>query len=75
MNPFDDDSGEFYVLVNGEAQYSLWPGFADIPGGWDVVFGPASRDAVNEYVDGHWRDMRPASLRALDDGAPSADEV
>jgi uncharacterized protein YbdZ (MbtH family) len=36
-NPFDDDSGSFYVLVNDEEQHSLWPAFADAPAGWRVV--------------------------------------
>ncbi|ETB10221.1 protein mbtH [Mycobacterium avium subsp. silvaticum ATCC 49884] len=30
-NPFDDDNGSFFVLVNDEEQHSLWPAFADIP--------------------------------------------
>ena len=24
-NPFDDDNGTFFVLVNDEGQHSLWP--------------------------------------------------
>jgi hypothetical protein len=26
INPFDDDNGSFFVLVNDEEQHSLWPG-------------------------------------------------
>ncbi|QRN79648.1 MAG: MbtH family protein, partial [Nocardiopsis sp. BM-2018] len=33
-NPFDDTEGSFLVLVNDEDQYSLWPGFAQVPQGW-----------------------------------------
>lgn len=44
-NPFDDDNGAFFVLVNDEDQHSLWPVFADIPAGWRVVHGEASRAA------------------------------
>jgi len=33
-NPFDDDDGRFFVLVNDEEQHSLWPAFADVPAGW-----------------------------------------
>ncbi|MGV7852878.1 MbtH family NRPS accessory protein, partial [Mycobacterium kansasii] len=25
INPFDDDNGSFFVLVNDEEQHSLWP--------------------------------------------------
>lgn len=27
-NPFDDDEATFYVLINDQQQYSLWPTFA-----------------------------------------------
>jgi hypothetical protein len=30
INPFDDDNGSFFVLVNDEEQHSLWPLFADV---------------------------------------------
>lgn len=26
-NPFEDPDGTYHVLMNGEAQYSLWPAF------------------------------------------------
>jgi MbtH protein len=62
-NPFDDESGRFYVLVNDEEQHSLWPAFAEIPAGWRVVFGEASRAECAEFVEQNWADMRPKSLR------------
>lgn len=62
-NPFDDDSGTFHVLVNDEDQHSLWPAFADVPDGWRVVFGEESRANCLRYVEEHWADMRPRSLR------------
>ncbi len=62
-NPFDDDGGAFYVLVNDEEQHSLWPAFAEVPGGWRVTYGEASRSACLNYVDENWADMRPKSLR------------
>lgn len=62
-NPFDDDNGAFFVLVNDEDQHSLWPVFADIPAGWRVVHGEASRAACLDYVEKNWADLRPKSLR------------
>ncbi|WP_028936985.1 MbtH family protein [Pseudonocardia spinosispora] len=62
-NPFDDVDGTFRVLVNGEEQYSLWPDFAEVPGGWDTVFGPGDRAACLEYVERNWTDLRPRGLR------------
>lgn len=74
-NPFDDEDGRFYVLVNDEDQHSLWPTFADVPQGWRVVFGEESRAACLEYVEQNWTDMRPKSLReamAADEAARAA---
>ncbi|MEO3777812.1 MbtH family protein [Micromonospora sp. B11E3] len=63
INPFDDESGRFYVLANDEKQHSLWPVFADVPNGWHVVFGECDRAAALAYVEQHWPDIRPRSLR------------
>lgn len=73
MNPFDNDSGVFYVLVNDEDQHSLWPTFADVPDGWSVVFEGSRAEAL-EYVEQHWLDMRPKTLRMqmADERVPQA---
>ncbi|GAA2704298.1 MbtH family protein [Actinoplanes palleronii] len=62
-NPFDDEDGRFFVVVNDEDQHSLWPVFAEVPTGWRVVHGEASRSDCLEYVERNWTDMRPKSLR------------
>ena len=51
------------VLVNAEDQYSLWPAAAATPEGWTLVHPPAARADCLAYVEAHWTDMRPASLR------------
>ncbi|GAB2684495.1 MbtH family protein [Saccharopolyspora gloriosae] len=61
-NPFDDEDGTFLVLRNTELQHSLWPAFAEVPAGWDVVLDGATREAALHYVETHWTDLRPASL-------------
>ncbi|QYN39146.1 MbtH family protein [Pseudonocardia sp. DSM 110487] len=61
-NPFDDEDGEFYALINGEGQYSLWPTFAVIPAGWTAVYGPSPRKEALEHIETNWTDMRPRSL-------------
>ncbi|MEV7723404.1 MbtH family protein [Streptomyces sp. NPDC101733] len=63
-NPFDDADGRFLVLVNEEGQHSLWPSFAEVPGGWTVVLEATGRDACLEYIESHWTDLRPRSLAA-----------
>lgn len=67
-NPFEDPTGVYYALVNEEGQYSLWPTFAEVPAGWNVVFGPADRTACLDTIGERWTDMRPLSLvHAMDD--------
>ncbi|WP_030723182.1 MbtH family protein [Streptomyces griseus] len=62
-NPFDDEDGRFFVVVNDEDQHSLWPVFIETPAGWQVVFGEAGRAECLEYVERNWTDLRPRSLR------------
>lgn len=61
-NPFDNEDGTFFALINDEGQYSLWPTFADVPAGWEVVFGEDTRKTCLDYIEKNWTDMRPKSL-------------
>ncbi|MFE5239624.1 MULTISPECIES: MbtH family protein [unclassified Streptomyces] len=61
-NPFDDPEGRFLVLVNDEGQHSLWPSFAEVPGGWRTVLEENTREACLDFVETHWTDLRPRSL-------------
>ncbi|MFJ5548006.1 MULTISPECIES: MbtH family protein [unclassified Streptomyces] len=63
-NPFEDDSAEYKVLINGEGQHSLWPAFAAVPAGWTVALDDAPRQTCLAYVEEHWTDLRPLSLVA-----------
>ncbi|MEE1820580.1 MbtH family protein [Streptomyces sp. NPDC004288] len=64
-NPFDDTDGRFLVVVNGEGQHSLWPSFAEVPGGWDVALAETTREACLEFIEANWTDLRPRSLAAV----------
>lgn len=61
-NPFEDDDRDYLVLVNDENQHSLWPADIDVPAGWSVAHGPASRADCLAHVEATWTDLRPASL-------------
>jgi uncharacterized protein YbdZ (MbtH family) len=50
-NPFEAESGVFFVLRNDEGRLSLWPEFADVPAGWHVVVGPETRQACLTYIE------------------------
>jgi uncharacterized protein YbdZ (MbtH family) len=55
-NPFDDESGDFFVLMNHEEHHSLCSAFADVPAGWRVVYGEADRAARRDYIEQKWTD-------------------
>jgi len=61
-NPFEVPDANYTVLRNGENQHSLWPAFAEVPGGWTVVHGPGRRDDCMSYVRENWVDLRPRSV-------------
>lgn len=63
MNPFDDDEAKYFVLINEEQQYSLWPDHLVIPAGWTRVGPHADKASCMAWVDETWTDMRPESLR------------
>lgn len=69
-NPFDDEAGQFVVLVNDEGQHSLWPAHLEIPGGWRTSGPEGSRQECLDAIEKTWTDMRPASLvRAMETDA------
>jgi len=61
-NPFEDPDAMYLVLINDEGQHSLWPVFADVPDGWEVIFGEAGRQECLDFIEKNWTDMRPNSL-------------
>jgi MbtH protein len=61
-NPFEDETGEYLVLVNDERQYSLWPSFRENPAGWSAIGPWGLRKDCLEWINANWTDMRPLSL-------------
>ncbi|MFM1729453.1 MbtH family protein [Prescottella soli] len=72
-SPFDDPQADYLVLVNEENQHSLWPAFADVPNGWVIAHGRASRHACVDYIDRNWTDLRPSAALAAGERDPSPD--
>ncbi len=62
MNPFEDPDARYLVLINDEGQHSLWPVFADVPKGWEIIFGQEGRQECLDFIEKNWTDMRPNSL-------------
>lgn len=68
MEP-DSMTATYFVVENGEAQFSIWPSYRDVPPGWVVRGDAAPKDQCLEFIREHWVDMRPRSLRvALGEG-------
>ena len=61
-NPFEDETGEYVVLVNAEKQYSLWPSFREVPTGWSIALPETSRQECLSWIEKTWVDLRPQSL-------------
>lgn len=71
---WDDDNTEFEVVINAEEQYSIWPHYKQIPGGWRAAGKKGKKAECLAYIEEHWTDMRPLSLRQAmaDDAARDA---
>ena len=63
------------VVINEEEQYSIWPEGKAIPAGWRAVLEPAPTEQCLEYIEAHWTDMRPLSLRRAMAGEQQASGV
>ena len=62
-NPFEDESATYLILVNHEGQHALWPAFRAAPQGWTQVGPTGARRQCLDWIEAHWTDIRPASLR------------
>lgn len=69
---FDREDGVFRVLVNEEEQYSLWPDYKSIPGGWRDTGVSGSKQTCLQHIEMVWTDMRPRSLREFMQGQGQA---
>ena len=53
---------KYHVVVNHEAQYSIWPVNMALPAGWTIVGEAGDKNACLDYIKQVWTDMRPLSL-------------
>ncbi|GAJ96153.1 MbtH family NRPS accessory protein [Agrobacterium rhizogenes] len=60
---WDDEEVDYFIVVNGEEQYSLWPAGSRLPEGWSIVGEPGSKQSRLERIAELWTDLRPRSLR------------
>ena len=62
------DITTFDVVINDEEQYSIWRHGQELPVGWREAGFHGPREECLAYIDQHWTDMRPLSVRqAMDE--------
>jgi len=59
----DENKFVYAVVVNHEAQYSIWPVTKDMPAGWEKTGKEGSKSDCLTYIEEVWTDMRPQSIR------------
>jgi MbtH protein len=59
----DQAATTYDVVVNEEEQYSIWPADKPIPDGWRAVDVRGTEESCLAYIEEHWTDMRPRSVR------------
>ena len=57
----------YLVVINQEAQYSIWPEFKPLPAGWKTIGKQGTKEECLAYIKEVWSDMRPQSLREIID--------
>lgn len=62
-NNDQDDTTIYNVVVNHEAQYSIWPSSLEPPLGWKLVGHQGSKPVCLAFINDVWIDMRPLSVR------------
>ena len=50
------------VIYHGE-RYSIWSASEPLPNGWSAIGEAQDKQACLEYIEQHWTDMTPVSLR------------
>jgi uncharacterized protein YbdZ (MbtH family) len=64
----ENQSGSLNVVVNDEGQYALCPEGRELAPGWHSVGVSGDSATCAEYVERHWADLRPLSLRGSNRG-------
>ncbi|HEX2418320.1 MAG TPA: MbtH family NRPS accessory protein [Micromonosporaceae bacterium] len=57
------EAADHRVVINDEAQYSIWPMDRETPAGWHDTGVSGDKQRCLEHIETVWTDMRPRSLR------------
>lgn len=53
----------YYVVMNDEEQYALWPKHLQLPAGWMQTGRSGTKEECMAFVKEMWTDLTPLSLR------------
>lgn len=53
----------YSVVRNHEEQYSIYPSHREPPAGWHKVGAAGTREECLAYIEQHWTDITPRSVR------------
>ncbi|MBB3811696.1 MbtH protein [Xanthomonas arboricola] len=54
---------EYFVVINDEEQYSIWPVFREIPLGWYKEGKAGTKQECLDHIEQVWKDITPKSVR------------
>ena len=63
MYDTNSESQIYKVVINNEEQYSIWSVERENPSGWFDAGKVGLKSECLAYIEEHWVDMRPRSLR------------
>jgi len=59
------EDAEYWVVINHEEQYSIWPIEVELPENWRKTDFSGNLYPCVKYIKKVWTDMRPLSMRNL----------
>ena len=63
MSANSDNEGSYAVVVNDNAEYSLWPADRPFPSGWRPTNHIGSKQSCLDHIELVWVDARMLGLR------------
>lgn len=59
----------YFVVMNDEDQYSIWPAGREVPAGWKIEGTKGTKQECLAHIEQVWTDMRPLSVRVRSSAA------
>jgi MbtH protein len=50
-NPFDEDAGDWQVVLDNHGRHALWRACLRLPAGWRIVFSATDRETALDHIE------------------------